>query len=86
MQMTFHTPDDDIRTFSFPTKPIGFSWRDEQMPITVDKVVPQSTAHRAGVQPGWFLMKLDDQNLLAYPFEEAVRILEKAVSELAPSS
>jgi len=82
VQMIFRLPNDDMRTFDFVHKPIGFSWSRDMMPITVTDVVPQSPAHRNGVQRGWILWSLDDQNLLAYAFEEAQQILMRAVDEL----
>lgn len=83
LKLAFHDfRDDSVRTMVFDRCPLGIQWSEDQMPITINSVTPHSEAQRAGVMKGWWIMSVNDVNLLAHPYEKAAEILCEAVDRL----
>mmetsp|Transcript_12728 Transcript_12728/g.22815 ORF Transcript_12728/g.22815 Transcript_12728/m.22815 type:complete len:654 (-) Transcript_12728:255-2216(-) len=61
LQIDFKTQTGDIKHFSFVERPLGILFT-QHLPIKVDKFRPHSLAQRRGVQAGWEIMRIADED------------------------
>jgi len=72
-----------VKTFMMDRQPIGIEFHHNRMPITIQKVYPQTLAARKGIQAGWKIMRIGTDPVggtyikMLQKFRDAVDLLDK---------
>eukprot|EP00929_Paragymnodinium_shiwhaense_P105234 TRINITY_DN7015_c0_g2_i1.p1 TRINITY_DN7015_c0_g2~~TRINITY_DN7015_c0_g2_i1.p1 ORF type:complete len:792 (-),score=214.01 TRINITY_DN7015_c0_g2_i1:85-2460(-) len=82
LRVDLFTHTREVKPLSFTTRPIGLRFDEESTQLKVDFVQPGSPAQAAGVEAGWVLLRVGDQEVSKLPAQEARKAFEDAVSLL----
>mmetsp|Transcript_112277 Transcript_112277/g.312433 ORF Transcript_112277/g.312433 Transcript_112277/m.312433 type:complete len:117 (-) Transcript_112277:270-620(-) len=78
--LRFRLPDGVEKDCTFTRKPLGFDF-EKNMPIVVKRVKEGGNAEELGVQPGWIVLAVGDQDIADLDFMAALgRLRERSNS------
>lgn len=70
-----------IKPIDMTIKPLGMTFRDKT-PIVITKLVPDGGAEKNGVQVGWELVKIGDDDLAGKSYKDCFALIQAAINKL----
>jgi C-terminal processing protease CtpA/Prc len=81
LKLKFLTPQSEVIEKVIETRPLGFHFKHTS-PVVMAKIAPGLSGEKAGVLPGWTLIKIGDTDVQGMEYDPVSQLLKSEAAKL----